>query len=300
MFPTKNIILNSRMPRLYFIIAVWPRHHSGWPLAMNHLATLQVRFRFPVYAFHTMNAIIDPGWRSMLQIALENDEGGAAQLCLHARQLKRFSSLAPKLIRITNCRSAGRPDIESFIDRIYRRCYGAEIQAHYATILSVHGEDNTILGALGFRFARQGRLFLEQYLDAPVEEVLCNAYNEPVDRNTVTEVGNLASLGGGASIFLFTALNAYLEQLEMKFSVITGTTPLRRYFGALGFTVQDLARADQSRLSGNGASWGRYYDKDPRVIAGNVGQALSCLQKRLHVTLSAGDAASARPHSRVG
>ena len=245
-----------------------------------------------------MDNKIDPGCGTMLQIALKNDEGCAAQLCLNARQLKRFSSLAPKLIRITNCRSAGRPEIESFIDRIYRRCYGAEIQAHYATILSVHREDNTILGALGFRFARQERLFLEQYLDAPVEQILCNAYNEPVVRDTVTEIGNLASLGGGASIFLFTALNAYLDQQGMKFSVITGTTPIRRYFSALGFNVQELARADRSRLIGNGAAWGHYYDEDPRVIAGNVGQALSCLQKRLHLTLSASDAASALEHSR--
>ncbi len=37
-------------------------------------------------------------------------------------------------------------------------------------LMSVHDAEDNILGALGFRYARDEPLFLEQYLEVPVEQ----------------------------------------------------------------------------------------------------------------------------------
>ena len=221
----------------------------------------------------------------MLQIALNNDEGFKASLSLNYQTIKRFSPLTPKRICITNLYSAERRRIERFIEQKFRYSYRAEITHHYPILMSVHDEDDNILAALGFRYANEESLFLEHYLNTPIEAALSQAYRTNISRHDVTEIGNLASDGQGASIFLFTALNAYLEQQGKTVNVVTATDFLHRYFKKLGLKSKELAKANQSLLADGGLSWGSYYDENPRVIAGHVSQVLIKLRKHLQVVL---------------
>lgn len=236
-----------------------------------------------------------------MHIALSNDTGFSASLHLNATRLKRFTPLSPVRIAITNHDSGERRRVEHFIEQVFADSYGAHISRHYPMLLSVHDETDNVLAALGFRYADRGPLFLEQYLNKPIEQVLAKNYVAPIERRSVVEIGNLASLGQGASIFMFTAINAYLMQQEKCINVVTATASLRRYFKALGFDLSDLGRAEQSHLTDGGASWGTYYDEDPRITAAPIDQVLSRLQRHLEVALDDADGDMlAKIHSPCG
>lgn len=168
-----------------------------------------------------------------------------------------------------------RQAVEDFIIGIYARSYGARIGVHYPVLMSVRDETGHILAALGFRYADTEPLFLEQYLDAPVEDIL----NSP--RSGIVEIGNLASEGGGASLFLFAALSTYLYHKGKDHAVITGTRLLDRRFHELGLQPHKLAPADPALLLRQDENWGTYYDTAPHVMAGRIDEGYKRLQKIL-------------------
>jgi len=220
-----------------------------------------------------------------MQIALRNDQGFMANLCMNSTTLKRFSPLVPTRISITHHSSVERRRVERFIEQSFQSSYGATITGHYPALLSVHDDGDNILAALGFRYARNEKLFLECYFDDPIETVLSQTFHKPVSRDVITEIGNLASRGQGAYIFLFTALNAYLEQQGMEVNSFTATDNLHHYFSQLGLELAELAKVDRQRLINSGASWGDYFDENPRVLAGYVNPGWFRLRKRMQIVL---------------
>ena len=226
---------------------------------------------------------------NMLAIAVTNDEGYNAHLGFNRRRVKRFTALAPSLIAITTYSSFNRRRVERFIEHTFHRTYGAKIDKHYPTLMSVHDEEDNILAAVGFRFAKDEPLFLEQYLDGPIEQRLQEHSHKPVAREVIAEVGNLASLGQGASIFLFAALNAYLAQHGIQIDTFTATDSLHRHFTKLGMNAVELGKANQEKLPDFGFSWGTYYKETPRVVAGSVQQVLFGLHRHLQMVLETSD-----------
>jgi hypothetical protein len=221
----------------------------------------------------------------MLQVALQHDDGYQNQLLYNDLRLKRFTALTPKVIAITSLYSPERRRVERFLEREFRRAYNASIGEHYPILMSVQDDDGNILGALGFRDAGDEPLFLEQYLDEPIEVAITQAHDTVSSRREIVEVGNLASQATGASIFLFTALTAYLAQQGKKYITVTATDFLHRYFTRLGIDPAILGHADQSRLPDNGSSWGSYYETRPRILAGSIGPSCEKLQHYLQVSL---------------
>lgn len=188
--------------------------------------------------------------------------------------LKRINS-RPSVISIFPSFTKEREAVENFITAIYAQTYDAKIGVHYRTLMSVQDEQGKILAALGFRNASEEPLFLEQYLAHPINEIL----DKP--RSSITEIGNLASAGGGASHFLFAALSAYLHDKKQSHAVITGTKYIEGRLRTLGLKPTLLAKADPSLLLHNGENWGSYYNTDPYVMAGQVERGYERLQKAL-------------------
>jgi len=206
----------------------------------------------------------------MLQIPVTVDSCHAGQLHFQPEAIRRLSLLRPGLISITGHECAERREVEAFIEQVYAKTYGALIGKHYPTLVSVRDSDGRILAALGFRMASGNALFLEQYMDMPVEEGIRRAFGCAVERHHIAEVGNLASAGHGAAVFLFVALMAYLECRGFSHIALTGTKILRGYFQKLGLDPRDMGNADPKRLPDHGKSWGSYYDTEPRLIAGDI------------------------------
>lgn len=141
-----------------------------------------------------------------------------------------------------------------------------------------------LLAVLGLRNPGSETLFLEQYLDRPVEHMLSTATNLPVAREELVEVGNFAVGVAGGGRWLITALTAYLYSAARTWAVFTCGPELRNAFRRLGIELVDLAPADPVRLAlDEQVRWGSYYLQRPRVMAANVAQShrvLSALFER--------------------
>jgi hypothetical protein len=144
--------------------------------------------------------------------------------------------------------------------------------------MNVHDDLGQVIAAIGLRRADEGALFLENYLKQPVEKIVEKATGGCVRREEIVEIGNLASAGKGASVFLFVTLAAYLRQQNLAYAVVTATKSLRRSFALFGFEFVEIAAADPSVLPDSGASWGSYYNNDPKVLVGAILPAFSRLE----------------------
>lgn len=211
----------------------------------------------------------------MLKIRLQENDRNTANLFFRSRSLSRISKLVPAVVDITGRFRPERRRVEDFIHDIYARSYDADITVAYPMLMSVRNTDGDILAAVGFRYADHESLFLEHYTNAPIEQVL----KTPRDR--IVEIGNLASAGGGASIFLFAALASYLDFKKIDYATVTGTDYLHRTFEKLGLNPQKICDASLEAVQCDGQNWGSYYDTNPRVLAGSVPQSVARLKKAL-------------------
>ncbi|MDB5456146.1 MAG: hypothetical protein JWP92_1731 [Caulobacter sp.] len=196
-------------------------------------------------------------------------------------RMRRFTGLAPKVISIHHLMRPERLRVEAYIEAAYVSAFNGVIRRHYPTLMSVQDGEGRIHAAVGFRFAARERLYLEQYLDEPVEAAIARKLGEPVRREGVAEIGNLGSGSVGASMFLFLALARHLDQNGCTHAVATATRQLRRSFGRVGFETEVLIRAEPSRLGEAATEWGAYYQRDPEVLAGAIGPALRPLSQML-------------------
>jgi hypothetical protein len=164
-----------------------------------------------------------------------------------------------------------RAPCEQFIGARFEQAHGARI-AHFSPyLLGVRDALDRWRAAAGYTPADGRRLFLEQYLDAPVEHLLAR-YG--VQREAIVEVGNLAATSAGMGRALIPLLARHLHRLGYEWVVFTATRELRNAFARMGLAPLELAPADPARLPDRGARWGRYYANDPIVVAGRIGHAL--------------------------
>lgn len=210
-----------------------------------------------------------------------DDDGVRGSLRLDAEKVRRFTSLSPSVISISERLRPQRRLVEAFLERSYQRAFGGDLTSHYPILMSVWDASGGLHAAAGLRFAAREPLFLEQYLDAPVETAIASAFRTPVPRSQVAEIGNLASSSPGASIFLFLALAGYLDQQGCRFAAATATRPLRRIFRRVGFRTDRLAEARRERLADGGEHWGSYYEHDPQVLAGEIAGSFDPLRRSL-------------------
>jgi hypothetical protein len=189
-----------------------------------------------------------------------------------------------------------RARVESFLEAEYERAFSGKIRTHYPVLMAATGPNGQVLAAAGYRCARGERLFLEQYLDEPVEHVIGRELGRPVSRSDVVEIGNLASVSPCASRTLFLALADHLQSLGCTFAVATATRQLRRSFKRLSFPVTPLARAEAHRLARASEDWGGYYARDPQVLVGFIDGALPALR----ASLNAFEALTGRLAQRAG
>ncbi len=164
----------------------------------------------------------------------------------------------------------GRGAVERFLEERYERAFGGRIRKHYPCLISVRDGEGAISAAAGFRRADGGALFLEQYLDDPIEGLIGAHFGGPVARRDIAEIGNLASLTPTASWALFEALALHLEDEGCRFAVATATRQLRRTFARARMDTRTLSRAAAERLGEGREDWGGYYRRDPEVLAGPI------------------------------
>lgn len=172
-----------------------------------------------------------------------------------------------------------RRQLENFIGERFVEHYGARIRQFMPCLLGLYDPMQQLQAALGVRCGQSGALFLERYLDAPVEQRIAelNGGSRPA-RGLIAEVGNLASLGAGHARLLIVALTDLLAAAGFRWVAFTGTSLLLNSFQRLGLSLLHLGPADGRRLGEELADWGSYYATQPQVMVGDVLAAHQRLQ----------------------
>jgi hypothetical protein len=171
--------------------------------------------------------------------------------------------------------SALRAEVEAFIQRVFADKFGAQVQQFAPQLVALLDDTGRVRAAAGWRDAAEQPLFLERYLNAPVHTLLGQA-----SRAGIVEVGHLAADGAGDGRRLILLLGPHLAAQGARWVVSTLTEELRHLFVRLGIAPLALGTADPTLLGDAAASWGRYYDHRPVVLAGQVDTALAALRRR--------------------
>ncbi|BBU64345.1 hypothetical protein MSC49_42800 (plasmid) [Methylosinus sp. C49] len=158
-----------------------------------------------------------------------------------------------------------RAEAETFIRRVYRSRYGAEISVYSPILIALIDDRDGIVCAAGLRSAREG-FFSESYLLAPVEQVLSKLSGEQIGRSEIFEVTTLASSAPRETMRLFCDIVAFGRESGFSWSFFTLTRRLWQLIDNLGLGPVVLGDVDPQRIDNHGV-WGRYYEADPKVYA---------------------------------
>lgn len=160
--------------------------------------------------------------------------------------------------------------LEAFIRERFAEHYGARVRHFMPCLLGLESKDGAVRGAVGLRAAGEAPLFLERYLDRPIEQVIAGYSGQPIARRDIVEVGNLAALGAGAARLLIVALTDLLVACGFRWVTFTGTPALLNSFQRLELSPLPLGAADPACLGDEQADWGSYYANHPQVMAGEI------------------------------
>ncbi len=161
-------------------------------------------------------------------------------------------------------------ELRTFIQNAYQREFTARIPHFLPTLAGLYRADGVLVAACGLNLAGQNRLYLEQYLDSPVEYLLKQRLGVATRRESIIEVGNLAAHTPGAGRLMFAALCQLLCQNALDWVVFTGTAKLRNSFRHLSLDPVELIEARADKVGEDAADWGNYYRCHPRVMAGDL------------------------------
>lgn len=165
------------------------------------------------------------------------------------------------------------------IERRYAVAHGAVPAAQYPHFCLVDsGGEQGPSAALGFRLAADERLFLEDYLDGPIETLATAVLGVSVERARIVEIGAHASDRSRATLALWARTARHLDGLADVAAAVL-TEPLRLMFTRLGIRIHEICDADPARLANGGDGWGRYYEQRPRVCVGLIAPALPILDR---------------------
>lgn len=171
-------------------------------------------------------------------------------------------------VRFSKPDADDRTEIEQFISNVFHQAYGAKIKRFKPCLMSLRNQDNKLVAACGFRSAALEPLFLETYLDRPIEKVLSEHTGFPVKRNGIVEIGNFSVAEPGMARYLITAINDQLYETSNQWGVFTAVPMLHNTFIRLGINPEILGVADKNRLPPEEqAEWGNYYEQNPKIMA---------------------------------
>jgi len=179
-------------------------------------------------------------------------------------------------VQLIDTQDPRRAEVEAFIGGVYAERYGATLRT-FAPMLVARYDERGLVAAAGFRAAADGPLFLERYLDAPVEQLLSPT---ALPRSGIVEVGHLVARQAGEGRRLILLLGPLLAAQGYRWVVSTLTDELRLLFVRLGVAPLALGVADPERLGDAAADWGSYYEHHPVVLAGSLEAALQALARR--------------------
>lgn len=161
-----------------------------------------------------------------------------------------------------------RKEIEAFIAMVFKVTYGASITEFMPTLVALRDINGVLMAAFGMRKAAEEKLFLEQYIDIPIEQLLTDKLSKSICREEIICIGNLAVSNPRNAGVLIAHIIQHSLDIGIQWCVATAHHSLQNGLIKSGRDIYPLHTANKSRLPVDSqAAWGSYYDKLPQVIA---------------------------------
>lgn len=157
-----------------------------------------------------------------------------------------------------------RDTVERHVSSVFSTTYGASIRS-FPAVMVADAEGGAVNAAAGLRTHSEG-FFSEHYFDKPLENVIADADGEPVAREAIVEIANLASVRCGKVAKLIEGIIALAAASGAEWAVFTITPRLQSLLTRLGYPIVVLGSADRDRVPHPG-DWGSYYETAPVVAA---------------------------------
>jgi hypothetical protein len=167
-----------------------------------------------------------------------------------------------------NIGDPARAEIEGFISAVFKRAHDAEITNFMPNLVALRDQNGVLMAAFGWKKASDGPLFLEQYLDEPIESLISKTLHTTISREQITKIGNLAVANPRNAGILISHVIQHSLDMGIEWCVATAHHSLQNGLIKGGRDVYPLFHADKSRLSEQEqAKWGTYYKHMPQVVA---------------------------------
>lgn len=193
-----------------------------------------------------------------------------AEVAYQLREFVKTKRYQPYEITATtvNIGDAARKEVESFIHAVFKNAYGAEITVFMPHLVALRDNNGILMAAFGLKKAAYGPLFLEQYLDEPIEALGSKQLGKQISRQQITEIGNLAVANPRNAGILIAQVIQHSLDLGIEWCVATAHHSLQNGVIKGGRDVYPLFPADKTRLSAEEQiKWGSYYKNMPQVVA---------------------------------
>jgi len=174
----------------------------------------------------------------------------------------------PVTSHIVDNQHPSRAELEAFVSERFYKVHHAHITQFMPKLLSLRDAEQQLRAVCGLRHAHEETLFLECYLNAPIEEILSDQTDTNIARHEILEIGNLAVLEPACIRSLLASVSVYLHSTDAKWAVFTGISTLKNALNKLHMPLVMLGEANiSSRPEDERAAWGSYYDQSPQVMA---------------------------------
>lgn len=161
-----------------------------------------------------------------------------------------------------------RQEVEAFIAAIFKQVYGAEVNHFMPQLVALRDACGVLMAAFGLRNAAQEPLFLEQYLDEPIEQLMSRQLDREIKREEITCIGNLAVANPRNAGVLIAHVIQHSLSMNLPWGVATAHHSLQNGLIKGGVDLFPLAVADAQRLTiEERAKWGSYYKHTPQIVA---------------------------------
>lgn len=161
-----------------------------------------------------------------------------------------------------------RAELEAFIRHHFYQAHKARIQHFMPYLMSLRSPEGKLMAVCGLRSAANETLFLENYLDQPIEARLSARMGYAISRTEIVEVGNFAVSTAGAARCLVHEIIKQLHLTSKQWAVFTIIPLISNAFVKMGIHAEALGEAKIDRLPlAEQATWGRYYQQKPQIMA---------------------------------
>ncbi|MFT7288185.1 MAG: hypothetical protein ACI87W_002300 [Halieaceae bacterium] len=159
--------------------------------------------------------------------------------------------------------------------REYQRHFNCVLKDFYPAYFCLL-KDKRLMAVCGLRSGEE-ELFLEQYLDQPLEHMVSERLAEVVARESIVEIGGFALRNKDVAMLFMASMAPAFWKLGYTHAVCTATLPVRRCLRSLGIHSTSLAKADPARLRAADTDWGNYYAMRPAVVCGSLASTLELI-----------------------